>query len=132
MKVDKSKSRTPGTIRRDSDFDINDRPKRESLSSSISRLPSISSRERRLQMTPRDRVNLYASEPLGIFDADVKESSDAPKMYIWDRLMKDELERIGAQPPNNPFEEMIRWTEQGKLWKYPIDNEQGMQCFILF
>jgi small subunit ribosomal protein S31 len=132
MKVDKSKSKIPGTIRRDSDFDINDRPKRESLSVSIPRLPSISSRERRLQMTPKDRVNLYESEPLGIFDADVKESSDAPKMYIWDRLMKDELERIVVQPPSNPFEEMIRWTEQGILWKYPIDNEQGMHCFILF
>jgi small subunit ribosomal protein S31 len=132
MKVDKSKSKIPGTIRRDSDFDINDRPKRESLSVSIPRLPSISSRERRLQMTPKDRVNLYESEPLGIFDADVKESSDAPKMYIWDRLMKDELERIVVQPPSNPFEEMIRWTEQGILWKYPIDNEQGMHCFALF
>jgi small subunit ribosomal protein S31 len=126
MKVDKSKSRTPGTIRRDSDLDINDRRKRESLSVSIPRLPSISSRERRLQITPKDRVNIYASEPLGIFDADVKESSDAPKMYIWDRLMKDELERIVAQPSSNPFEEMIRWTEQGILWKYPIDNEQGI------
>ncbi len=83
-------------------------------------------------MTPKDRVNLYASEPLGIFDADAKESSDAPKIYIWDRLMKDELERIVAQPPSNSFEEMIRWTEQGILWKYPIDNEQGMQFFILF
>jgi hypothetical protein len=63
-------------------------------------------------MTPKDRVNLYASEPLGIFDVDVKESSDAPKIYIWDRLMKDELERIGAQPPSNSFEEMICWTKQ--------------------
>lgn len=30
--------------------------------------------------------------------------------------------------PSNGFEEMILLTEQGKLWKYPIDNEQGMDA----
>jgi len=27
--------------------------------------------------------------------------------------------------PHNAFEEMIQWTEEEKLWKFPIDNEQG-------
>lgn len=29
-------------------------------------------------------------------------------------------------PVSNAFEEQIRWTKEGKLWKFPIDNEQGM------
>ncbi|CAG0885722.1 unnamed protein product, partial [Cyprideis torosa] len=31
------------------------------------------------------------------------------------------------QSPRNGFEEMIVWTEQGKLWHFPIDNEQGLE-----
>jgi len=30
-----------------------------------------------------------------------------------------------AIPPINGFEEMILLTNQGKLWNFPIDNEQG-------
>ena len=41
-------------------------------------------------------------------------------------IVKDEERRENAyQPPSNAFEEQIRWTEEGKLWKFPIDNEQG-------
>lgn len=25
--------------------------------------------------------------------------------------------------PTNAFEEQIQWTEQGRMWPYPIDNE---------
>ena len=25
----------------------------------------------------------------------------------------------------NALEEMILWTKQGKLWQFPVDNEQG-------
>ena len=34
-----------------------------------------------------------------------------------------------AIDPNNIIfaEKMILWTEQGKVWKFPIDNEQGME-----
>lgn len=70
-------------------------------------------------------IGLFTGEGLGIFEPDMKESSDLPKLKIWDRLVKDELEYIIAQPPRNGFEEMIKWTEEGKLWKYPINNEQG-------
>jgi len=131
MKVDKRKTRAPGTIRRDTEPADEFRPKHESLSAQIPRLPPLPVRPRRPQASPKDKVNLYVSEPLGIFDESMKETSDAPKMYIWDGLMKDEVERTVIQPPSNAFEEMIRWTEQGKLWKYPINNEQGIYCFNL-
>ncbi|CAG2121257.1 unnamed protein product, partial [Medioppia subpectinata] len=71
--------------------------------------------------------NLFSGESIGIFEADMKEATDAPKMLIWDRLLDDKLHEAVAQPPKNMFEEMIQWTEEGKLWKYPINNEQGLE-----
>lgn len=29
--------------------------------------------------------------------------------------------------PTNGFDYLIKLTEQGKLWRYPIDNEQGLE-----
>ena len=29
--------------------------------------------------------------------------------------------------PTNGFEELIQLTEAGKLWRFPVDNEQGME-----
>jgi small subunit ribosomal protein S31 len=77
----------------------------------------------------REQHNLFAGESIGIFEADMKEATDAPKLQIWDRLMNDELQESVAQTPRNMFEEMIQWTEEGKLWRFPINNEQGMCLF---
>lgn len=44
---------------------------------------------------------------------------------IWDKYEQEELARISSIPPRNAFEEMIQWTKDGILWKFPIDNEQG-------
>ncbi len=44
---------------------------------------------------------------------------------MWEKYEQDELTRISSIPPRNAFEEMIQWTKDGILWKFPIDNEQG-------
>ncbi|XP_015430779.1 PREDICTED: uncharacterized protein DDB_G0290301 [Dufourea novaeangliae] len=45
----------------------------------------------------------------------------------WDLCEKHYLKLlINTHPTSNAFQEMIQWTEEGKLWKFPIDNEQGM------
>jgi len=36
-----------------------------------------------------------------------------------------ELTEAFSQPPINGFDEMIMLTDEGKLWNFPIDNEQG-------
>ena len=36
------------------------------------------------------------------------------------------LDEADIIPPINGFEEMIQLTNDGKLWNFPIDNEQGM------
>ena len=38
-------------------------------------------------------------------------------------MLKDNTEVL----PLNGFEESIKLTEEGKLWNFPIDNEQGIE-----
>ncbi|KOC70047.1 28S ribosomal protein S31, mitochondrial, partial [Habropoda laboriosa] len=50
-----------------------------------------------------------------------------PELKIWNLCEEKELQLITTLFPKNGFEEMIQWTQEGKLWKFPIDNEQGME-----
>ena len=43
-----------------------------------------------------------------------------------------ELSLLSTKPPRNALEEFILWTEQGKLWKFPIDNEQVSVLFCQY
>jgi small subunit ribosomal protein S31 len=61
---------------------------------------------------------------LGIFkNIDQLKDND---LLVWNDLVERELKLTVTHPPANHFEKMILWTEQDKLWKFPIDNEQGM------
>lgn len=44
---------------------------------------------------------------------------------LWDKEERKRLRELSHSTINHGFEEMIKWTEEGKLWHYPIDNEQG-------
>ncbi|CAG9864728.1 unnamed protein product [Phyllotreta striolata] len=70
------------------------------------------------------KVDLLSSAPLGIFtNKDLKDK----RLDTWQKLYQNELKLAVTHPPANYFQEMILWTEQGKLWKFPIDNEQGLE-----
>ncbi|ODN06408.1 28S ribosomal protein S31, mitochondrial [Orchesella cincta] len=76
-------------------------------------------------------IDLFGATPLGIFSAKTEETqsettSEPPKLETWEALHKRDLKLSVTHPPANGFEEMILWTEQGKLWKFPINNEQGL------
>lgn len=59
---------------------------------------------------------------------DIKEpTTSIPKLSMWESLEKRELDLILYHSPKNIFQEMIQWTELGILWKFPIDNEIGME-----
>lgn len=45
---------------------------------------------------------------------------------IWDIEEEKQQAELLADTIRSGFDEMIRLTEEGKLWNYPIDNEQGM------
>lgn len=72
---------------------------------------------------------MFGEKPLGIFknDVELKESIDI--LGTWSYLQARELKLAVTHPPANYFQKMALWTEQGKLWKFPIDNEQGT-CLI--
>ncbi|XP_062136149.1 small ribosomal subunit protein mS31 [Drosophila sulfurigaster albostrigata] len=73
-------------------------------------------------------VNLYGCEPLGIFTKAATTLQDSPDILsTWSSLSERELKLQAAQPPANHFEQMIQWTTQGKLWRFPINNEQDLQ-----
>lgn len=45
---------------------------------------------------------------------------------LYYQLLRERKENLLTNRlPYNGFEEMIKLTNEGKLWHYPIDNEQG-------
>ncbi|KAJ8882015.1 hypothetical protein PR048_018503 [Dryococelus australis] len=76
------------------------------------------------------RVNLFDSPPMGILKPINKsqpQNGEVPVLKTWQRLQERELKMAVTHPPSNIYEEMIQWTDQGKLWKFPINNEQGLE-----
>nr|CAG4635414.1 EOG090X04UC [Artemia franciscana] len=57
----------------------------------------------------------------------VKKPVSWTRMATWDAAKERALQMCVLSLPANGFEEMIQWTEQGKLWKFPIDNEYGLE-----
>ena len=49
-------------------------------------------------------------------------TSESP---IWEKYYVENFNSEIKLPLKNAFEEMIELTNEGKLWHYPIDNEQG-------
>lgn len=74
--------------------------------------------------------NLFTDEPLGIFTKPSQGTLNrGPVLQTWDYMKNKDLEIAIAQPPTNYFQKMILWTNQGKIWKFPIDNEQGILIY---
>lgn len=44
---------------------------------------------------------------------------------IWDVEFANKLSMSINNQARNGLEEMIQWTKEGKLWQYPINNEDG-------
>ncbi|XP_061193401.1 small ribosomal subunit protein mS31-like [Saccostrea echinata] len=69
-------------------------------------------------------------EPLKIWSKEdlKKPEPQDPTDNLWYQLEREEHERlVNNRVPYNGFEEMIQLTKQGKMWHYPIDNEQGIE-----
>lgn len=72
-------------------------------------------------------VNLFGEQPLGIFLPHAAELQPSPDILpTWSALQARDLQLAITHPPSNHFQKMALWTEQGKLWRFPIDNEQGL------
>ena len=77
------------------------------------------------------KKDLFTGETLGIFSKDYLNSTETQETPTacsehWRKLEKHDLDLMVTHPPENYFQQIIKWTEEGKLWKFPIDNEQGI------
>uniref|UniRef100_A0A3Q3X183 Small ribosomal subunit protein mS31 n=1 Tax=Mola mola TaxID=94237 RepID=A0A3Q3X183_MOLML len=68
----------------------------------------------------RKRRNLFSGKRLNIFSPSARPS-------LWDVEFANELSASTNQIPRNGLEEMIQWTKEGKMWRYPINNEDGLE-----
>ncbi|XP_076374475.1 mitochondrial ribosomal protein S31 isoform X1 [Megalopta genalis] len=68
----------------------------------------------------------YMSKYNNIFHGINVTSPKTVELDTWSMCEKKYMEELMKKYPENGFQEMIQWTEEGKLWKFPIDNEQGM------
>ncbi|XP_060534479.1 small ribosomal subunit protein mS31 [Cylas formicarius] len=73
----------------------------------------------------REKIDLFEGDGLGIF-TDPSKLRDSPQLETLRKCRERDLKLAVTHPPSNYFQEMILWTEQGKLWKFPIDNEYGL------
>lgn len=81
-------------------------------------------------------IELFGAEPLGILqhqpagqpgeEAAAAVQAQDTALRMWRRCADRELRLLSTPVPRNALEEMILWTEQGKLWHFPVDNEQGL------
>ena len=82
-------------------------------------------REKSVEKMSETSVDLNSGIPLGIFDGPMSTSADSHLLQKWRACNQRELDILSTPPPRNALEEMIVQTRQGKLWQFPIDNEQG-------
>lgn len=79
----------------------------------------------------RTRLNLFTVSKNSIDATTARERSNDKIEWScsdWLNSMEEDLESdvFNVPYPGNAFEEQIMWTEEGKLFKFPIDNEQGV------
>jgi len=92
--------------------------------------------EKRRELRRQDRTksqgenvvvgDIFSGTPLGIFDGPMPDNDYGTTLKFWEECREREMKILGTPSPRNAIEEMILWTNQGKLWKFPIDNEQGL------
>lgn len=76
----------------------------------------------------REPANLFKGRPLGIFNKNIKPTGETVTLKTWEKLQEKELNMMLVHPPENYFQELIQWTNRGLIWKFPIDNEQGLEA----
>ena len=81
-----------------------------------------------LQSHTLETYDLWDSPPLGIFTPASLTAQPEPELIFHDKLEQERKEKELANVlPLNGFQQMMIQTMEGKLWKCPIDNEQGWE-----
>ncbi|XP_052807838.1 28S ribosomal protein S31, mitochondrial-like [Mya arenaria] len=72
-------------------------------------------------------IGLFSGKPLGIFKKADSKTVTSGKRSLLDIVAEERRREMEQFPPQNGFEEMIRWTQEGKMWTFPINNEAGWE-----
>ena len=76
-------------------------------------------------------IDLFNCQPpLGIFSKENTENYKAAshiELKMWNKCREREMKILSSPAPKNFLEEMAVKTDQGILWKFPINNEQGIE-----
>lgn len=70
-------------------------------------------------------TDVFGGKPIGILENVDELKIQEDNLKTWSKLEKHELRLRMSMAPRNYFEKMAYWTEEGKIWNFPIDNEQG-------
>lgn len=70
-------------------------------------------------------TDVFGGKPIGILEKVDELKIQEDNLKTWSKLEKHELRLRMSMAPRNYFEKMAYWTEEGKIWNFPIDNEQG-------
>ncbi|GFO15267.1 28S ribosomal protein s31, mitochondrial, partial [Plakobranchus ocellatus] len=134
MKVGRSFEVTDPTARRKN---IRRRDQKQRIDDDVHPL-SIVQKAGEMKAIPRERrrtpmfKDLFGLPRLGIFEAKKKTAVDPEQSVadaetdLWAQVEKEHVRKLQAGLPRNAFEEMIRLTEQGKVWTFPVDNEADL------
>ncbi|VDM16308.1 unnamed protein product [Hydatigera taeniaeformis] len=93
---------------------------------------------RGIQVQPPDNDAIKFTLPLpaelNLFDETALEDPEYTDQPYNNEIFKEiealESSAYRAKSTHNKFEELIQWTLDGKLWRYPIDNEQGNHLIL--
>ncbi|XP_024938234.1 28S ribosomal protein S31, mitochondrial isoform X2 [Cephus cinctus] len=128
MKVDRTPRKMPQMFSRDVSRSTSYTNKMQSVSSELRNLHKKREPFRFSRKMQPEGGNLRAGEPMNIFiNAASSLAPEVPQLSTWEILAEEDKKLSITHPPENIFQELILWTEQRKLWKFPIDNEQGLE-----
>ncbi|XP_038048116.1 28S ribosomal protein S31, mitochondrial-like [Patiria miniata] len=84
-------------------------------------------RQHKKTLFDRSRLNIFTPPKDDTQDAQVLAEGESPVPSLWDKEGDKQLKQLTYSTINSGFDEMMKWTEEGKTWHYPIDNEQGLE-----
>ncbi|XP_046876611.1 28S ribosomal protein S31, mitochondrial [Hypomesus transpacificus] len=79
----------------------------------------------------RGRRSLFSRKRMNIFNPTTEKPAEADthsaSPTLWDIELANEVALSANLKSRNGLEEMIKWTREGRLWQYPINNEAGLE-----
>ncbi|KAI0988578.1 hypothetical protein GJ496_011414 [Pomphorhynchus laevis] len=69
---------------------------------------------------------LKSGQPLNIFNNDKSPGEKYEQLAFWKAFDEYKIDILNKTKPNNSWEELIELTNEGKIWHFPINNEQGV------